>query len=138
MNTHVKEIQTAYADCNNLYGIVREVGYQKRNLNFCSTIALSLSEWRQAMTKALEGYSDYPSYNYFMPEHVEKAIRNAVGKNANRLKFYAAREGSVCLYIEGDGDILRALFNNLLDDYDASYADEIGFEPDGRLRLWWD
>lgn len=65
-----------------------------------------------------------PSYNEFQPAFLAKLPADA--------KVILAREGSVCIYVEGDLTRLKA----------AMKADECGFENTypryNMTRFWWD
>lgn len=93
----------------------------KRLLNFAEMLATFVN-------------SDCLEYNGFSIEEI-MGYRNEILRSGEGIRFEIAREGSVALYIhcpEGtDTDTIEQVFR------DCS-ADEINWESDHLLRVWWD
>lgn len=120
---------------------MRMWGDHARDLNYKSKATFTPSEF-VGLFQAI-----CPSYNNFKPGFVGQVLRRFP------VKVRPAREGSVCLYIEGNEADLKALaslggrFAPMNPDSPTSLyeyrghplkADEISFGKDGTLRLWWD
>lgn len=99
-----------------------------RVTNWRYTKALSFDEMQQVFSE-----SDCLAYNGFSIEEI--SLHKEELESAGEIRFEIAREGSVALYIhcpEGsDTDTIEQVFR------DCS-ADEINWESDHLLRVWWD
>lgn len=109
MNQRVKkEVMEAYSDFHD------SKNSKKRNLNFLASGDVSRDEAYKIMKSAVpEGY------NGFSPELIKRFPADA--------RFTIAREGSVCLYVRGEG----------LPIGDTVLADECS-ESGEEVRYWWD
>ncbi len=109
-----QEVSDAYADCHlesQLEGNLR------RNLSFKASESVSKNEAIRIMEAYVVGYNNFePSQISFLPEDS---------------KIIIAREGSVCLYIEGD--ITKQIRRKNMRFDECDYKKEIN-----QTRLWWD
>jgi hypothetical protein len=98
-----------------------------RNLKYLSSRFFTADKLKEVIPLAIEeGYNEFNSSTTV--DQIIKLFSNS--------KFKVAREGSVCIYVYPKrGKHIKfnpnVYFNSLL-------ADEMCFEPDGALRLWWD
>lgn len=107
----------AYSDCN------EQFPFDDRNLNFRAETPVSLAEAAEILGEAIPG-----GYNEFSAKLILK-----IQKVAPNCQVYMAREGSVCLYLQGEPEDLKKIRK-----MKCLHVDECDFEPDGTLRLWWD
>ena len=101
----LKEVRNAYGDLNDL---------KVRNLNFQASEFVSRDEAFAILDEVVKSYNEFrPSLiNYFHKDH----------------KIKIAREGSVCLYVQGKD--LPSQRELMADEYDTM--------EDGSTRIWWD
>lgn len=113
-------------------------GMVDRNLNWRSDVWTSPAEWTE------DAKLFVPSYNNFEAAGVGKWLSKFPG-----IQVQAAREGSVALYVKGDGETLESMSQQA---EDQAAVDEVSFEAEGGgstklgkpyeqgdvLRLWWD
>lgn len=101
----LKEVKNAYGDLNDL---------KDRNLNFKASAFVSRDEAFAILDETVKGYNEFrPALiNYFHKDH----------------KIQIAREGSVCLYVQGKD----------LPSQRELGADEYDVMEDGTTRIWWD
>lgn len=113
---HVKEIMTAYSDCNGFSG--------ERNLAFFCQTPLTAEELKTLFPALVpEGY------NAFDPV---KSVAKMIEVFGEKSEYFVAREGSVCIYV-------KHLHGNLWFDRVELDADEFLFCPEKQLfRVWWD
>ena len=109
-------------DLDAWFGIVEPI----RNLKWRSSQWMSPQDWIAQMKVVC------PSYNEFKPSRVAKLL---LDPNAKGIEVQPAREGSVCVYIKGEPEILDWI--KVYSDTIAK-ADEAHIQGDGTLRLWWD
>lgn len=115
---HVKEILTAYADCNNL-------GYKDRDLNYFCTTPLTGAELEAIMPEAVnDGYNGFDSV---------KSVAEVIRFFGDHAEFHVAREGSVCIYVKPTKG------NTWLSRDQKINCDEFLFDgTKGMFRVWWD
>lgn len=116
----------AYSDCNDIAD-----EDTPRDLGFKSEAGFSLSEWENIMSLAVPR-----GYNAFKVSYAKTCIEKAAG--VTDLRFYPAREGSVCVYIETRGHNHSEGFMNALRKLTNHKVDELSVTADGQVRLWWD
>jgi hypothetical protein len=109
------EVTLAYIDCNINIKILSEHAKEIRNLDFRASACVSPEEAFNILTDA-----GVDSYNGFDVDVLKKLPKES--------RIRIAREGSVCLYVEGDG--LPSKEELVADEYDE-------WEP-GVTRIWWD
>jgi hypothetical protein len=114
MNTTIADaVRQAYSDCHPR----DDNPLQDRNLNFRAAAAVPLADAVEILAAAVpDGYNNFQAANLkLLPPACQVVI---------------AREGSVCIYVEGQ-----------LTAHDAFglEADEFSFDPDSNeTRIWWD
>lgn len=119
---------------------------------FLALAPLTLDAWERVMKRALP-----TGYNDFDAEKIAATIRNLLTeKQVDWLLFYAAREGSVAVYIDGGLPELRILANwpsslsndhfftdrvvhyLVKDDTPVPFPETVYTFDRRVLRLWWD
>jgi hypothetical protein len=92
---------------------------------------MSVSDWTETMKQALTANSgdDDLTYNEFDLPKVSKALQAVPG-----ISLAPAREYSVAIYVSGPQEALNKVFKL----GKRLRADEVDFQEDGTLRLWWD
>lgn len=92
---------------------------------------MSVADWTETMKQAL--VANYPdgdlTYNEFDLRKVSKALQAVPG-----VEVAPAREYSVAVYVTGPQDALNKVFKL----GKRLRADEVDFQEDGSVRLWWD
>lgn len=108
MNRKVfSEVRKAYSDCWSIKN------YHNRNLNFKASAPVSVPEAIKFLKSSNPG-----GYNAFDADILGELPAGAM--------VTIAREGSVCIYVEGKCDKLRT-------------ADEHDYNPStNQTRMWWD
>ena len=106
-----KEVKNAYADC----WMGWNKGVKIRNLDFEASAPVSRLEAYHILSEAIPD-----GYNEFTAKLILDFPTSAV--------FIIAREGSVCLYVKGDG--LPSREDLKADEYDSIHG--------GWTRIWWD
>lgn len=104
------EMTMAYGDCNGIW--------PDRDLNFQASEKVNVEDAVQIMCKALDVPEDTEGYNCFKPSLLRLLPEDS--------KIILAREGSVCVYVEGKVEYTPKL-----------ECDEFSFD-DGYTRIWWD
>lgn len=107
----------AYSDCRGA-----PIGYETRELHFRAREAVSFPTAVAILRMAISA-----GYNDFSVDRLEKLLG---GLN---LRVVIAREFSVCLYLFSSISTLVRVQKLIKNE-----AQEIDFQPDGSLRLWWD
>ena len=120
--------------------MIAQYGTGARDLDYKSPASFTPAEFGALFTAIC------PGYNAFRPGTAARFLAKYPG-----IKIYPAREGSVCIYIDGPEAILRSVATvngklPLTEEHlpyplvtkHPTKADEIGFENNGRLRIWWD
>lgn len=128
------ETIAAYSDCNTL-------AEASRDLAFRSDIPLTFKQWCSVMEMACDHYGegvDARAYNEFgvprIRKHVGAYADQLAASEYSNTKFFAAREGSVCVYIEGQARTLRDIAQILKD---KCCADETTFELTSTYICQW-
>jgi len=123
----IQEILDAYSDSN-------KESTAERNLDFRGSRPIKPQEWADAMVRALGG--EKGGYNEFTP-----AVARKLAASYAEYMFVAARESSVCVYIQ---PMAPKRFSVKMDSAAsrqiarAFKADEVSSTDSGELRIWWD
>ena len=111
-STVLAETMLAYADAHESK-LSEAEAYRIRNLNFRASASVTRDEAVKIMEKACPGYNEFePALLKLLPEDSRIVI---------------AREGSVCMYINGE-----------VAKNEQLKADEFDYESSGFTRIWWD
>jgi hypothetical protein len=103
---------------------VHEVAMKVRTLQYRSSSWMAPSELAAQMALLC------PEYNSFHAGKVCAFLARFPG-----VEVQPAREYSVCLYVKGDPDPLQKIASAAKA---FVHADEVDYQDDGSLRLWWD
>ena len=117
--TVYNEVRKAYADC---WMDTWEAGSKHRNLNFKASEFVPRNEAYDICSRAIpEGYNEFTA--------------NLIEELPNDVMIKIAREGSVALYVK---TIDQKTLDMTLEETNHLRADEVHYQEDGTLRLWWD
>lgn len=120
----ISEMKLTYADCD-------------QSKSFAETESVRRLDWvsgeRIPLEDAHKAYDCIPGYNEFSPEII-RAMQNEF--SGLGFEVTCAREGSVCLYLRlnqnGDKAKVKHYCEHNLN------ADEVDWDDDDTLRIWWD
>jgi hypothetical protein len=116
-------MEKAYCDASPNLDLDEDVANEQRMLDWRST------EWLSVQDAVMKFRAYCPEYNEFTAERL-KAL-NTLGKD---VQVQPARENSVCVYLKGN-DVSYASVDGIAQ---LLFCDEVGEEPDGTIRVWWD
>lgn len=118
---YAEPMEKVYCDASPNLDLDDDVAYEQRSLDWRDTNWYSLQE-------AIMKFQAYcPQYNEFVCENL-----GVLGTLGNDIEIQPARENSVCIYVKGATyEAVDALSDKLM-------CDEVGEEPDGTIRVWWD
>lgn len=117
-NPILKEALIAFQDCHN------ETVPGERNLDFKASASVDGATLREIVKRAVPG-----GYNDFNESVLEKVF----GVFGEESQYTIAREGSPAIYVRPFGRVWINRTENL-----SHLADEVSYEEDGSIRLWWD
>ena len=114
------EVKEVYFDCwNNLPWATME---KRRRLNFLASHSVTRDEAVEIMAQAVPN-----GYNEFQPNG------QTLAKFPDDSQITLAREGSVCVYVQG-----KLPANKKYQNDEHTYYPPIPGTPRGETRLWWD
>lgn len=119
------EVMQTYADAHETKGRDDDWAYAQRRLNWQFGGYVSADEWGRVMEQAVPF-----GYNSFDAKATTAWLKTFPG-----ISIEPARAGSVALYVKGPKKTLETMMKGARK---ATDVDEVDFEPDGTLRLWWD
>ena len=122
---YAAQVMEAYADAHGDMDdpAYAEKAYRRRQLHWVAPYAVSPATWYAAMKKAV------PAYNDFNPKKVYDVLRKFPDA-----RVWAAREGSVSLFVQGPLDNEPGgspILTMLSKGKHALRADEVNIYPDG-------